>query len=225
MRKILSLTLALVLCCSLAVTATATEFVPSISYKDGPVIVSAQMQEESVKDCLVVTSIMAAKEKKTDIPQESRDLLLDVYEKLDNGTMKLPMEKDGYVVRELVDISFAESACVQPDHGHDTWLAEEKNTIRITVKLGVAAATKVAVLAYVGDTWVPAAEVVNNGDGTVSCVMEELCPVAFCVGAHAERPSPSTGDRLGMLLMPMLVVAVASMAVLATIRFRSKAKW
>lgn len=224
MRKILSLVLALLLCCSLAVTAFATEFVPSISYKDGPVIVKAQLQEESVKDCLVVTSIMAAKEKKTDIPQESRDLLLDVYEKLDNGTMKLPMEKDGYVVRELVDISFEESDCVQPGHDHEAWLAEEKQTIRVTVNLGVAAETKVAVLAYVGDTWVPAAEVVNNGDGTVSCVMEDLCPVAFCVGAHAERPSPSTGDRMGTLLLPMLVVAVASVAVLATARFRSKAK-
>ena len=106
MKKIIALILALVLILAVAAPAfAASTFVPSISYKDGPEIEDAEMNGENVGDCIVITSIQQAKDKSTDIYQEDRDLLLEVYEKLNSGEMKLPIEED-HVIRELLDVSF-----------------------------------------------------------------------------------------------------------------------
>ena len=84
MRKICALALALLLLAALAVPcfAAENEFAPSVGYKDGPEIDKAETDKEEVTPCLVITSILQAKEKKTDISQPDRDLLLEVYEKL-----------------------------------------------------------------------------------------------------------------------------------------------
>ena len=113
MKKIISLVLVLVVCLSLACPAFAAEttFVPSISYKDGPDADSAKLKDENVGSCLVITSITEAKNKATDITQEDRDLLLDVYDQLKTGAMKLPLENNKYVIRELVDVNFKANAC------------------------------------------------------------------------------------------------------------------
>ena len=67
--------LALLLLAVLAMPAFAAEneFVPSITYKDGPEIEKAQQEKEDVTPCLVVTSIIQAKNKDTDIHQEDRN--------------------------------------------------------------------------------------------------------------------------------------------------------
>ena len=129
MKRLITMAVFLAFCLSMAcpVFAAADTFVPSISYKDGPEIIEGEMKEEDVEACLVVTSIRAALEKATDISQEARDLLLDVYEKLDSGEMKLPMEDD-YVIRELVDLSWKKIACVDEEHVHEDDL--EKDVIR-----------------------------------------------------------------------------------------------
>ena len=223
MKKMIVLLMAVLLCMSmvLPVCAAGQEFVPSITYKDGLTDVKATVDGEDVGGCVIITSIKEAKEKTTDISQESRDELLEVYEKLSDGSMKLPLEGD-YVVVELVDISFAESACVNnTEHQHVEWLAEPENVI--TIDVGYMDKTKdVVVLYYHDGEWKTAESVVNNGDGTFTCVFEDICPVAFCVEASKMEESPKTGDTSDVLLWVavMAIAAVALVAVLVLYRRR-----
>ena len=166
-------------------------FVPSIPYKDGPDIEEGEMDGEDVGDCLEITTITEAKEQTTDISQEARDLLLEVYEELKEGEMELPLDED-YVVRELIDVSWKESTCIEPEHGHKEWLEEEDTTLTVTFDLGVGPDEEVVVLVYIDGEWVEAVSVINNGDGTVTVVFEDICPVAFCV--EKRYAPPQTGD-------------------------------
>lgn len=225
MRRVMCLIGALVICLTLAmpVFAATDTFVPSISYKDGPVVKKAQLDGENVTGCIVVTSIKGATEKTTDIYQKERDLLLAVYKELDDGTMTLPLENRDFVIRELVDISHVKTACVEAPHGHKEWLAEKDNVIEIVLNLGLKSTTEVEVLAYVDGEWAPIQSVSNNGDGTITCIFDELCPVAFCVDASAEEESPKTGDTMtddwGHWA---IVLAVASVAIALLVVNRRK---
>ncbi len=217
MRRLICLAFAVMLCMSLACPAFAANFVPSISYKDGPELVSAEMNGESVGDCLVVTSILEAEEKKTDITQEERDLLLEVYQKLSDGSMKLPLEED-HVIRELVDVSFKKTACRDPQHGHMEWLDQENTSIKITFDLGVAKNDDVTVLSYTDDTWEVIENVVNHGDGTVTVEFEHFCPVAFCLPVQEQPPvatAPKTGDQSWLWMTAMVISGLALVALLA----------
>ena len=209
MRKILSFMMAVLLCLGMVTPALAAKdsFVPSIGYKDGPEIVDAEMNEEDMVDCLVVTSIEEAEEKTTDIYQEDRDLLLEVYEELTDGSMQLPLENDEYVIRELVDVSFT-TECDEA-HDHKEELAEEGTTIEITFDLGVDPDEEVIVMAYIDGQWVPV-ECENNGDGTVTCVFEDICPVVFCV--KNTTPPAQTGDEAGRQLILWIVLMAVSFA-------------
>lgn len=219
MKRTIALIAALVLCMSFACSAFAAEdtFVPSIGYKDGPEIDKAVMDGEDVTACLEVTSISEAEEQSTDITQDERDLLLDVYGDLSDDSMKLPLEDGSYVVRELVDVSFRATDCVGEGDGHKEKLAQPGVTISVDFDLGVKADTDVKVLVYINGEWVFAESVTNNGDGTVTVVLEDICPVAFCVEEGAEEVPPYTGiaaDRNLVLWIAVMAVSLASMIVL-----------
>lgn len=226
MKKIVSLACALVLCLSMALPAFAATktFVPSISYKDGPELVEGSLNGEDVTDCLVLTSIPQAQEKATDISEEENALLLDVYAQLSDGTMKLPLDNDRLVIRELVDFSFGQNACVIPGHTHKADLAADDTTLTADFDLGLAKGIEVVVMAYVGGEWIPV-EAVNNDDGTVTCVFEDICPVVFCVEEGIEEDSPKTGDTSGTDLIlwgsMMLVSAAVLLALVARQRKRA----
>lgn len=212
MKKIVALILALVLILAVVAPAFAAgTFVPSVSYKDGPEIEDAEMNGEDVGHCLIVSSISDAKNKSTDIGQDDRDQLLEVYDQLEDGTMKLPIEED-HVIRELVDVSFAETGCVGNTHGHEEWLAEAGNTVTVTFDMGVGKGVEVIVMVYVEGQWIPAEKVTNNGDGTVTVVFEDICPVAFCVVKDEVDGPAQTGDMLGQNLMLWVLLMVLSMA-------------
>jgi hypothetical protein len=201
------------------------EFVPSITYKDGPVIDMAEMDGEGVEDCVVVTTIKQAEEKSTDISQEDRDLLLEVYEKLEEGSMTLPLEKEGYVVRELVDVSFEYEDCRQiEEHGHkDENLKKEGVTLTVTFDLGIGTFEDLIVMAYVDGEWTPIKSVENNGDGTVTCVFEDICPVAFIVKEGTNNGNPTTGDAMGSqmaLFVGMMVLSAAGIVMLTAAKAR-----
>ena len=224
MKKFVSLMIALLLFVGLVCPAMASEnvFVPSISYKDGPEIVEAEMDDKDVEGCLVVTTITDARNKVTDIGQEDRDLLLEVYEKLDNGSMKLPLEED-YVIRELVDVSWKKTACVEADHGHKEWLEEAGNTVTVTFDMGVNKDTDVVVMVYVDCQWVEAESVKNNGNGTVTVEFEDICPVAFCVKRADQVEPPKTGDA-AVKNLPVFIalMAVSAVALVALVVLRAR---
>lgn len=224
MKKLIVFVMAVVLCMSmvLPVCAAEQEFVPSITYKDGLIAIKATMDGEDVGDCIVVTSIKEAKEKSTDIHQDSRDELLDVYAKLSDGSMKLPLEGE-YVILELVDISFAQSACVEnTEHAHDAWLKEEGNTV--TVDLGyLSKGLDLVVLSYDDGQWSKIKNVTNNGDGTYSCEFEHFCPVAFCVEADTLEETPATGDSTNVFLWLGLMMAAGAALVVVLMANRRRA--
>jgi hypothetical protein len=175
---------------SSSTSSVTGEFVPSITYKDGLTITKVESNmvidgkdwSEGIKECVEVTSIAQAKEKSTDLSQDDRDFLLEIYEDLANGDMLLPLPGD-YVIRELVDISFKYENCTcDEEHGHKAeCLADDGVTLTITFDLGVAPDAKVTVMTYIDNSWKDIKSVVNNGDGTVTCVFEDICPVAICV--------------------------------------------
>ena len=226
MRRMICLLGVLLVCATLVCPALAADtFVPSIGYKDGPDVEDAQMGDTGVGDCVVVTSIAQAEDKSTDITQDARDLLLDVYKKLSDGSMKPPVE--GYVIRELVDVNFKQTACVENDaHNHAEELAKDGTTIKVTFDLGVAKSTKVVVKTYTNGAWEDVVAVTNNGDGTVTVEFEHFCPVAFCVEQDAEVPPSQTGDEAGQnmfLWIALMVLSLAAIVVLVILgRKRSK---
>ena len=65
--------------------------------------------------------------------------------------------------------------------------------------------------------WAPVKSVKNNGDGTVTCVFEDICPVAFCVEPHADANPPKTGDAAGGYMLNWLILLVASAAVVVVL--------
>lgn len=201
----------LAICLSLVCPAFAAEdtFVPSIGYKDGPEINDAEMNGEEMERCLVVTSLKGATEKTTDISQESRDLLLQVYDKLLSGEEKLPLE-EGYIIRELVDISWKQVGCVEEKHTHEDDLDKDGVTVTIELEMGIDANTDYLVFAYRDGEWGPVEVASYNGDGSVTCVFEHFCPVAFCVKTNTGNDP--TGDISAQSLLIWFVLMTISMA-------------
>lgn len=242
MRKLMSLTLALLMCFGMCGTAFAAEddFVPSITYKDGPGLVVEEDEEgnrsvgtictedgEELEDvapeCLVITTIAEALENvETGIPTDAEALLEEVYQQLLDGSMELPFENpDEMVIIQLVD---ATMVCKGTTEGvdHDAMLEEEGVYLELTFELGVGANVPVSVMCYVDGEWV-AVRTVNNGNGTVTCWFEQICPIAFAVpGSTVEKP-PATGDNSAAELGLWTAMLIASSAALiGLVVFRRK---
>ena len=230
MKRILSLIVAMTLCISLLASfAFAEDFVPSIGDKDHPEIVPAEngsaaqivdnggaVVSDVEADCLVITPVSEAASS-ADISAEARDTLLDVYEKLSNGSMTLPYDSSlnpsDMVIRDLFDLSFL---C----QDHPEMLANG-NHLKVTFHLGVAPGDTVVSMAYVDGQWITV-KLENNGDGTVSCYFEQLCPVVFAV-KQTETP-PQTGDFSGnhMILWAVLMAGSLVALVACVVIYRKK---
>jgi hypothetical protein len=218
MKKVISLLVVLMLCLSMAVPAFAAEddFVPSIGYKDGPEIIKGEQDEKDVTDCLIVTTIKEAEEKSTDITQDDRDLLLDVYDKLMNDEMTLPIECD-YEIRDLVDVSYKYEDCRTAEgHGNKPEaLKEEGVTVTITFDMGLCPREVLEVYVYIDGQWVAVENVVNNGDGTLTVEFEDICPVAFVKTlCNAAPTGDAARNQLGIFIGLMVVSAAAIVVIL-----------
>ena len=217
MKKLVCICAMLALCLSLVCSAFAAEdtFVPSISYKDGPEITAVD-ENYDIRH-LVVTSIKAARDKSTDITQEDRDLLLSLYEQLLSDGMKLPLVGEGdYVIRDLVHVGFT-TACRESEDGHEEKLDKKGNTIHVTFHLGISANTNVVVMSYYQGQWVNAENVVNHGDGTLSCELEDLGPVAFVVCDEGVEPQPDPAGKntwWWWLILLLICICILSMMLL-----------
>ena len=231
MKKLICLLTVLALAVALACPVFAAEaFVPSISEKDEPDIVideegvagvirdeNGEIIDKVKEGCLVITPISKAKTSK-EIPEDARQELLYVYEELLSGDMTLPYEQDGLdpetmVIRELIDASWL---CEE----HPAMLEPEGVTIDLTFDIGVDGDTKVYVYVRIDGVWT-AVPVVNNGDGTVTCTFEELCPIAFCVASGTGLPAAQTGDVFNPTIWIMLL-AVSAAALVGVVVMRRK---
>ena len=240
MKKVLSFVIIAIMCLSVVFPAfAADEFVPSISYKPGPAVVPVIDADGNghfavIKDadgnvleyvddpCLIVTALAEANTS-TRIPQAAKELLLSVYEALTNGSMNLPYEK--------VDASIDASKMVIRDLFDASWLCEEHPVIvdptgivvELTFDIGVSASTDVVVMSYKNSEWNPIVSVKNNGDGTVTCVFEDFCPIAFAVPTSEYRDPVATGDTAPDVMLWVGIMAAAAIAIVVLLVFRRKA--
>jgi hypothetical protein len=81
-------------------------------------------------------------------------------------------------------------------------------------------------MTYKNNEWNPVVSTVNNGDGTVTCTFEHLCPVEFSVKT-ADEPPVQTGDDSGKDLLlwgAVAAVALVAIVVLTVVTFRGSKK-
>ena len=245
MKKIICLMIAVMLCLSVAAPAWAAEngFVPSITYKPNPEIVTGINDDGDeyigvIRDdngeiisyvghgCLKITPIANVWDEEIDVPKEIEDLLLFCYEGLNDGSMTIPYEKHGadldaanMVIRDLFD---ARWVCEE----HRAMIEKEGYTFEITFDLGVVADAQIFVMTYDEDAneWSPIVKTVNNGDGTVTCTFEHLCaiefsmPMAAATAVTEENQKPNTA-----LWIILLGVAVAGVIVVLVAKNKKKA--
>ena len=217
MKKVISLITALMLCLTMAcsVCAARDPFVPSVNYRDDALLVPVKDNDGNaalgvIRDadgnvldyvgngCLFAASIAEALDFRFNMPEDMREELVDVYNALLDGTMKLPYDKldtdlddDEIVIRELL----AAILCAE----HAAMLKEEGVVIDLVFDLGIDEDASVFAMTYIDEEWDTIVEVVNNGDGTVTCTFEDLCPIALCV-AETQPEVPSWVSRVWDIL-------------------------
>lgn len=238
MRKVIGFLTVILVCAALVCPAFAnSDFVPSISYKGTPEVVlvkdadgndaTAVVRNETgavigymYDACMKLTPVASAADD-AGISPEAKAELLKVYAALKDGSMKLPygsdVDADNMVIRDLFDVSW------KCDHDHTTALAPVGVTVEMTFDLGVAADDVVSVMTYKNSAWGEIAKVVNNGDGTITCTFESLCPVAVSVLSKTAGSPDDAGDALGQTMhMWIALMAVSAVAVVALVVVRRK---
>lgn len=210
MKRAICLIVALMLCVSMVLPVAAAEFVPSITYKDGVDFNSAELDGKDVSGQLVITPLKDILNHTADLPKETIDLMISLHEQLSGGKVKLPVG-DGFVIRDMVHIGF----------GDNTEMYDKLNNtdskLTVVFPLGVSKDTVVKVLIYIDGEWKVVEGVVNNGDGTVTVVFDQICPVLFCVDADAELDPPKTGDTMGSDLLIWIGVMAAALAAMVVL--------
>ena len=239
MRRIVCLLTVLLLCVGLAMPVFAAEddFVPSITYKPEPDIVPVDddyigiIRDERDEiigyiehGCLKITPIAHVWDEKIEVAKEIEELLLFVYNALNDDSMKIPYEKheaeldaEHMVIRDLFDIRWV---CEE----HREMFEKEGVTLELIFDLGVVADAEIYVMTYDEETeeWSPIVSTVNNGDGTVTCSFDELCAVEFSMPvAAAASASVETVQTASVLPWFVLMVA-AALGVVAIVVVKTK---
>lgn len=239
MRRTIAMAVVLVLCFVFACPVFATEFVPSIGDKNAPELVTTTDEDGNVvighvvdKDgnvmdnihehCLVVTPVSQAKTS-TLIPDDAEEMLLYVYGELKEEDMQIPYEKfnanldpDKMVIRDLFDASWL---CEE----HPEMVAPAGVYVKLTFNLGISADTDIYVATYKNHEWNPIVSTTNNGDGTVTCLFEDFCPISFSVPIGSDTPPAQTGDSADITLW-IVLMAVSAVALCAVVVFTKTKK-
>ena len=94
-------------------------------------------------------------------------------------------------------------------------------TLELTFKLGVKATDKVYTMTYKDSEWNPIVSTTNNGDGSVTCVFEKLCPIEFSINTEGSVP----GGDLDNTSIWGIVALVSLLAIVAlTVVYRLDAR-
>lgn len=211
MKKFLAFLMIIVTLLTFSISAYAAEvgFVPSITNKGAPefAVVIDETGKEAIgylydsegnviaveyKDHIVITSVAEA-DTSTEIPDDAKTELKNVFQDLsapnaklseicpdlnDLVAKKLGTDKtaDDLVIRDLFDLT----ALCDP---LKTELPKDGTTVDLNFKVNVGSDDFITAMVYVDGAWklVPTT---NNGDGTITCSFEEICPVAFLVPAE-----------------------------------------
>ncbi len=226
MKKLICFSVMLVLCLSLVCPALAdeSEFVPSIGYKDHPDVVGDVElvdPEEKVLDvvpeeCLIIVPIADVLNKTDEeLTDEEKKMFEELYNKLSDGTVKIPYP-DGDSNKVIRDLFFAKLIC------EDRRIELEKDDvfIKITLDTGVEEDEDVTVMVFDGEEWIPAEKVENNGDGTVTVVLDILGVISISVPTSGDTPVTGDNSASGTLLWVILMVASAAALVVVIVSRR-----
>lgn len=224
MKRMFAIITVVMMCVSLMVPAMAAqEFMPSVTNKPAPEVLVARIVDEDgniIKEvggeCLIITPVSEANTS-TEIPAASREVLLDVYGKLLDGSMTIPYEKHNkgldsskMVIRDLFDATFVCTECPE-------MLEPEGVVLEIVFDLNVAPGVEVYTMTYKNDQWDPIVSTVNNGDGTVTATFEKLCPVEFSINTDTTPPS-GTGDVNPFSVWGVIaIVSLAAIVILTVV--------
>ena len=235
MRKVFSLVVVLLLCVSMVLPVFAAEdnFVPSITYKPNPELVSdndghigvIRDADGNVLDyvdhaCLRITPIAYVWDEEIDVEKLVEDLLIYIYESLKDGSMEIPYEKhegldltaSNMVIRDLLHIEWT---CEE----HAPMLGENGNTLELIFDFGVVSDLQVYGQSYDEKTteWNPLVSVVNNGDGTLTCVFDRLGAIEFSVPVAGASAAPAESAATTSMMPWIIAIAVAAVAIVGVL--------
>lgn len=243
MKKVIAILTALVLVFCMGTTAFAAEFTPSVVEKEAPTVVETETDvagnivdkdnnvvEKIASDRLIVTPV-AKVDNSTEIPAESKANLKKAYEQLSKADVKLSdliseldadvkaaigndATVDNLVIRDLFDASFVDA---------DGKLRVIDAEHRLVVKFDIGVAKDQAVFAMKYNEegkWESIYAIHNNGDGTVTCEFDHLCPIAFMVADTSD--SSATGDNSVSLYVWLAVAVVAAGAIVVLFVVKNK---
>ena len=235
MRKVFSLVVVLLLCVSMVLPVFAAEdnFVPSITYKPNPELVSdndghigvIRDADGNVLDyvdhaCLRITPIAYVWDEEIDVEKLVEDLLIYIYESLKDGSMEIPYEKhegldltaSNMVIRDLLHIEWA---CDE----HPYMLGQDGNTLELDFDFGVVSDLQVYGQSYDEKTteWNPLVSVVNNGDGTLTCVFDRLGAIEFSVPVAGATAAPAESAATTSTMPWIIAIAVAAVAIVGVL--------
>ncbi len=198
--------------------------------EEGTVAVIVNSKTDSVakeihSSKLVVTSV-AKKDESKEIPEEAKTDLDNAYKDFSDKSKKIeeviPKEVtkaitedvkkeigedktvNDLIVRDLFDVSLI---CEESNE----ILADEEHHLILTFSLGVKKDEFITAIKFNPETkaWETIRNVTNNGDGTVTCEFDHLCPIAF-LSEKAETNSAQTGDNSVSLYVWIAISAVAA---------------
>ncbi len=242
MKKIFSCIILLTLAATLALSAFAApdSFVPSIGEKEYPELVPDSTNNiggvivdengETVKEIplgeILVTPISQAKTSEL-IPDSAEKMLLEQYEKLTAAGVKLSevcsflnqivrsalgegKDADDLVIREFFDVSIIGDENI-------AMLGQPENKIVVKLRDGLAKDEFVTGMIYKNGEW-KSVKTENNGDGTVTCTFEDLCPVALLTPATAEDVKPPlTGENATLVWIVLALISLSVIVVCARV--------
>lgn len=230
MKRFFAIITVVMMCVSLMVPAMAAqEFMPSVTNKPAPEVIAARILDEEGnvikevgKECLIITSVADAATS-TEIPAASKEVLLDVYGKLTDGSMTIPYEKHNpnldpnkMVIRDLFDATFVCTECPDLLEAHGI-------VLEIVFDLNVAPGVEVYAMTYKNNEWNPIVSTVNNGDGTVTATFEKLCPVEFSINTGTTPPIV-TGDQGNTSLWAIIAISSLVAIVVLTVVYNVSSK-
>ena len=96
-------------------------------------------------------------------------------------------------------------------------LEPEGVVLELTFDLGVVADAEIFVQTYdeAANEWSPIVSVVNNGDGTVTCVFEHLCAIEFSMPvAGASVPAEEVQSPSMLPWIIALIVAIIAFIII-----------
>ena len=237
MKRVIGLVVAFLICFSLACPVFAAEFVPSITYKPEPEMetfvdedgneflgsifnAEGELLDRIQVICLKATPISHVWNEDIEVAKEIERVLKKTYEGLSNGTRVIPyaelreeLSQKHMVIRDLCDVRWD---CEE----HPKMVAPDGVMFEVNFNLGVAPDLEVYAFSYNEETdeWEAIVDTINNGDGTITCIFEHLCVVAFSVPVEDGAVEVMATENVeAPNVMPWIVILVVAAAALVGI--------